>query len=71
MQSPLFLVYSETFFPSELGAEDPKFASFVKKLVPMQRFGAPEEIGTLIWQLASGDMSFVSGQVIAFSGAGC
>jgi NAD(P)-dependent dehydrogenase (short-subunit alcohol dehydrogenase family) len=66
-----FLVYSETFFPSELGAEDPKFASFVKKLVPMQRFGAPEEIGTLIYQLASGDMSFVSGQVIAFSGAGC
>jgi NAD(P)-dependent dehydrogenase (short-subunit alcohol dehydrogenase family) len=66
-----FLVYSQTFFPSEIGAEDPKYAPLVKKMVPMQRFGAPEEIGSLILQLASGDMSFVSGQVIAFSGAGC
>ena len=66
-----FLVYNQTFFPSEIGAADPKYARFVKKMVPMQRFGAPEEIGSLIWQLASGEMSFVSGQVIAFSGAGC
>jgi NAD(P)-dependent dehydrogenase (short-subunit alcohol dehydrogenase family) len=66
-----FLVYSQTFFPSEIGAEDPKYAPLVKKMVPMGRFGAPEEIGSLIWQLASGNMSFVSGQVIAFSGAGC
>jgi 3-oxoacyl-[acyl-carrier protein] reductase len=66
-----FLVYSQTFFPSEIGAEDPKYAPMVKQMVPMQRFGAPEEIGLLIYQLVSGDMSFVSGQVIAFSGAGC
>lgn len=66
-----FLVYNQTFFPSEIGAEDPKYSSLVKKMVPMQRFGAPEEIGSLIWQLASGELSFVSGQVIAFSGAGC
>ena len=66
-----FLVYNQTFFPSAIGAEDPKYASLVKKMVPMQRFGAPEEIGSLIRQLASGEVSFVSGQVIAFSGAGC
>lgn len=66
-----FLVYSQTFFPSELGADDPQFAPFVNQMVPMQRFGAPEEIGTLIALLASGSVSFVSGQVVAFSGAGC
>ena len=66
-----FLVYSQTFFPSDLGADDPKYASMVNRMVPMQRFGAPEEIGSLIAHLALGELSFVSGQVIAFSGAGC
>jgi len=65
-----FLVYSQTFMPSELGAADPKFAPLLE-LVPMRRFGAPEEIGKLIAGLADGSKSFVSGQVIAFSGAGC
>ena len=66
-----FLVYSQTFIPSPLGAEDPDFAPVVNRLVPMKRFGRPEEIGTLIALLASGGAGFVSGQVIAFSGAGC
>lgn len=66
-----FLVYSDTFFPSPIGAEDPAFAPFIEQLVPMGRFGAPEELGSLIATLVSGQMDFVSGQVIAFSGAGC
>jgi len=66
-----FFVYSPTFFPSEIGAKDPKYMPFMNQCVPMQRFGAPEEIGTLIALLGSCEMGFVSGQVIAFSGAGC
>ena len=66
-----FLVYSQTFFPSDLGADDPQFAPMVNEMIPMQRFGRPDEIGALIALLASGSAQFVSGQVIAFSGAGC
>lgn len=66
-----FLVYSQTFFPSDLGADDPQFMPYVNKMVPMQRWGQPHEIGALIAHLISGDAAFVSGQVIAFSGAGC
>jgi NAD(P)-dependent dehydrogenase (short-subunit alcohol dehydrogenase family) len=66
-----FFVYSQAFFPSELGAEDTKFAPLVEQTIPMRRFGKPEEIGSLIAHLVSGEMQFVSGQVIAFSGAGC
>ena len=66
-----FFLYSSTSFPSDIGAEDPQYGHLVKQLVPMGRFGTPEEIGALIVHLTSGEMSFVSGQVIAFSGAGC
>lgn len=66
-----FFVYNETFFPSELGAEDPQFAPLIDQMVPMKRFGKPEEIGELVAFLASGSVAFVSGQTIAFSGAGC
>jgi NAD(P)-dependent dehydrogenase (short-subunit alcohol dehydrogenase family) len=66
-----FLVYSQTMFPSDIGADDPQFAPLVEQLVPMKRFGTPEELGALILQLTSGEMNFVSGQVIAFSGAAC
>lgn len=66
-----FMVYSQTMFPSSIGAEDPSYAPLVQQLVPMQRFGAPEELGALILRLTSGEMQFVSGQIIAFSGAAC
>ena len=66
-----YLVYSSSFFPSEIGAQDPKYMPLIKERIPMQRFGAPEEAGALISRLASGEMHFVSGQVIALSGGGC
>ncbi len=65
------LVYSQTFFPSAIGAEDPAYVPIVEAMVPMGRFGRPEEVGKLIALLAGGEAGFVSGQVIAFSGAGC
>lgn len=66
-----FYVYNQTFFPSEIGAADPKFADELAGVIPMQRFGNPAEIGELIALLARGKAGFVSGQVIAFSGAAC
>jgi len=66
-----FMVYSQTFFPSDIGVDDPQYAEILNQKVPMRRFGRPEEIGALIALLASGDIGFVSGQIIAFSGAGC
>ena len=66
-----FLVYSQTFFPSASGADDPRYDALVKAAVPMGRFGKPAEIGTLIAMLAEGEAEFVTGQIIAFSGGGC
>ena len=65
-----FWLYSSTFFKSDIGPEDPKFLPLINEVVPMNRFGQQEEIGQLIHLLASGDAQFISGQVIAFSGAG-
>ena len=66
-----FYVFSPVFWPSELGEKDPEYMDEIKRMVPMGRFGSPTEVGALIGALTSGEMQFVSGQVIAFSGAGC
>ena len=66
-----FYVFSPVFWPSELGENDPVYLDEIKRMVPMGRFGSPAEAGALIGALTSGEMQFVSGQVIAFSGAGC
>jgi 3-oxoacyl-[acyl-carrier protein] reductase len=66
-----FFVYSRNGFPSPVGAEDPQFAEIVNSVVPAQRVGRWDEIAPLIALLASGKAGFVSGQIIAFSGAGC
>lgn len=66
-----YLVYSQTFFPSSIGSEDPAFKDLLEENVPMLRFGDPTEMGFLIKSLVSGEMQFVSGQIIAFSGGAC
>jgi 3-oxoacyl-[acyl-carrier protein] reductase len=40
----------------------------LKKLVPMQRFGKPEEVAELVGFLASEKSSYVTGQIISISG---
>ena len=60
-------IFLSNFFPG--GAADPTLAKLVDELIPMKRFGRPEEIAALIGLLASGKADYVSGQVIAFSGA--
>jgi 3-oxoacyl-[acyl-carrier protein] reductase len=44
-------------------------AETVKKLVPMQRAGQPEEVAELIAFLASDKAAYISGQVISINGA--
>lgn len=41
----------------------------IKRLVPMQRAGSPEEVANLVSFLASERASYISGQVISVSGA--
>jgi 3-oxoacyl-[acyl-carrier protein] reductase len=44
-------------------------AETIKKLVPMQRAGKPEEIAELVAFLASDRAAYISGQVISINGA--
>jgi 3-oxoacyl-[acyl-carrier protein] reductase len=44
-------------------------AETVKKLVPMQRAGRPEEVADLIGFLVSDQAAYISGQVISINGA--
>ncbi|MBE0587129.1 MAG: 3-oxoacyl-ACP reductase FabG, partial [Hydrogenophaga sp.] len=44
-------------------------ADMVKRLVPMQRVGQPQEVADLVAFLASDRASYISGQVISINGA--
>ena len=44
-------------------------ANTIKKLVPMQRAGKPEEVASLVAFLASEQSAYISGQVISINGA--
>ena len=65
-----FMFYSQTYFSSEQGENDPAFIDLLERRVPMRRFGNESEFGELVAMLGGGRSKFVSGQVIAFSGGG-
>ncbi len=44
-------------------------AETIKKLVPMQRAGRPEEVAELVAFLASDNAGYISGQIISINGA--
>ncbi|MDR1995396.1 SDR family oxidoreductase, partial [Azonexus sp.] len=44
-------------------------AETIKKLVPMQRAGKPEEVAELVAFLASDAAAYISGQIIPINGA--
>jgi 3-oxoacyl-[acyl-carrier protein] reductase len=41
----------------------------IKKIVPMQRAGQPDEVAALVAFLASDEAAYISGQVISINGA--
>lgn len=61
-------LYSEAYYPRARFIDDPTGRAEIAKKVPMGRLGTPEEIGELIGFLASGKSSFITGQVIDFTG---
>ena len=50
-------------------SEDAFDAEAIKRLVPMQRAGTPEEVADLVAFLASDQAAYISGQVISINGA--
>jgi NAD(P)-dependent dehydrogenase (short-subunit alcohol dehydrogenase family) len=61
-------LYSEMYYPRAGFIDDPAGRDLIAGIVPMGRLGTPEEIGELVAFLASGRSSFVTGQVIYFTG---
>jgi 3-oxoacyl-[acyl-carrier protein] reductase len=61
-------LYSEMYYPRDRFIEDREGREHIASVVPMGRLGTPEEIGELVAFFASGRSSFVTGQVIYFTG---
>ena len=61
-------LYSEAYYPRARFIDDPKGREQIAAIVPMGRLGEPEEAGELVAFLASGRSTFMTGQVINFTG---
>lgn len=61
-------IYLDSHY-TPVGMNDPTLAAAVRQHVPLGRLGSQQEIGALVRLLASDDGAFISGQIIAFSGA--
>ena len=54
------------FIESDMTKELPK--EELAKMVPMKRFGKPEEVASLVGFLAGGESSYITGEVISING---
>jgi len=61
-------LYSEAYYPRVRFIDDPKGRKQIQAKVPMGRLGDPEEVGELAAFLVSGRSTFMTGQVINFTG---
>lgn len=61
-------LYSEMYYPRARFVDDPVGRKAIEDRVPLGRLGTPEEFGALVEFFASGKSSFVTGQVVAFTG---
>lgn len=61
-------LYSEAYYPKAKFIDSAEGRDFIKEQVPLGRLGNPEEIGELLAFLVLGKSSFVTGQVIDFTG---
>lgn len=61
-------LYSEAYYPKARYMDDPAGRAEIAAKVPLRRLGSPAEVGELIAFLASGKSTFVTGQVIDFTG---
>ena len=61
-------LYSEAYYPRARFIDDSKGRAEIAAKVPLGRLGEPQEIGELIALLVSGRASFVTGQIIPFTG---
>lgn len=61
-------LHSELYYPRERFIDDPEGRRQIASLVPIGRLGTQEEIGELVAFLTSGRSTFVTGQVIYFTG---
>jgi 3-oxoacyl-[acyl-carrier protein] reductase len=61
-------LYSEAYYPRARFVDDPEGRELIRAKVPMGRLGNPEEAGELVSFLVSGCSTFMTGQVINFTG---
>ena len=61
-------LYSEAYYPRARFIDDPKGRELIASIVPMGRLGEPEEAGETFAFLVSGRSTFMTGQVVNFTG---
>ncbi len=61
-------LYSEAYYPRSRFIDDPKGREKIAAIVPMGRLGEPEEAGELVAFLVSGRSTFMTGQILNFTG---